>query len=112
GGIVGMLGYATALFDQPTIERQVGYLHTVLQAMAAHAQQRIGKINILSPAERRLLLETWNATETTYPDQLCVHQLFEQQVEKTPDATALEYEAQTLSYAQLNARANRLAHQL
>ncbi|MBS9444570.1 AMP-binding protein, partial [Photorhabdus heterorhabditis] len=56
--------------------------------------------------------ETWNATETAYPDPWCVHQLFEQQVEKTPDATALEYETQTLSYAQLNARANRLAHQL
>ncbi|MBS9444487.1 non-ribosomal peptide synthetase, partial [Photorhabdus heterorhabditis] len=98
GGIVGTLGYATALFDQPTIERQVGYLHTVLQAMVAHAQQRIGEINILSPAERRLLLETWNATETAYPDPWCVHQLFEQQVEKTPDATALEYETQTLSY--------------
>ncbi|WP_340613220.1 AMP-binding protein, partial [Xenorhabdus thailandensis] len=62
--------------------------------------------------ERTLLLETWNATENPYPDPLCVHQLFEQQVEKTPEATALVYEEQTLSYAELNARANRLAHQL
>ncbi|WP_387468391.1 condensation domain-containing protein, partial [Photorhabdus sp. RM323S] len=112
GRIVGALSYATALFDQSTIERQVGYLHVVLQEMVAHAQQRIGEIDILAPSERRLLLETWNATETPYPDALCIHQLFEQQVEKTPNATALVYEEQTLSYAELNARANRLAHQL
>ncbi|NHB90350.1 non-ribosomal peptide synthetase, partial [Photorhabdus tasmaniensis] len=90
----------------------VGYLHAVLQEMVAHAQQRIGEIDILAPSERRLLLETWNATETLYPDALCIHQLFEQQVEKTPNATALVYEEQTLSYAELNTRANRLAHQL
>ncbi|MCA6222761.1 non-ribosomal peptide synthetase, partial [Photorhabdus antumapuensis] len=112
GRIVGELSYATALFDQSTMERQVGYLHTVLQAMVAHAQQRIGEIDILAPAERKLLLETWNATETPYPEALCIHQLFEQQVERTPQATALVYEEQILSYAELNARANRLAHQL
>ncbi|TDB45252.1 non-ribosomal peptide synthetase, partial [Photorhabdus khanii] len=112
GRIVGALSYATALFDQSTMERQVGYLHTVLQAMVAHAQQRIGEIDILAPAERKLLLETWNATETPYPEALCLHQLFEQQVERTPQATALVYEEQILSYAELNARANRLAHQL
>ncbi|ERT10616.1 hypothetical protein O185_23835 [Photorhabdus temperata J3] len=110
--IVGHLGYSTALFDQSTIERHIGYLHVVLQAMVADVQQRIGKIDILAPAERKLLLETWNATEAAYPDQLCIHQLFEQQVEKNPGATALVYEGQILSYAELNAQANRLAHQL
>ncbi|MBE8597834.1 non-ribosomal peptide synthase/polyketide synthase [Xenorhabdus sp. BG5] len=110
--IVGALHYATALFDQPTIERHIGYLHTVLQAMVADHQQRITEINILSPVERRLLLETWNTTETPYPDTLYVHQLFEQQAEKTPDATALVYEEQKFSYAELNAWANQLTHQL
>ncbi|MBD2816909.1 hypothetical protein ID850_19815, partial [Xenorhabdus sp. Flor] len=62
--IVGALNYATALFDQPTIERHIGYLHTVLQAMVADHQQRIREINILSPVERRLLLEMWHTTET------------------------------------------------
>uniref|UniRef100_UPI0030F47507 AMP-binding protein n=1 Tax=Xenorhabdus siamensis TaxID=3136254 RepID=UPI0030F47507 len=72
-----------------------------------------GEIDILSPAERRLLLETWNSTTTAYPETLCVHQLFEtQQVERTPEAVALVCEGQTLSYAELNAHANRLAHQL
>ncbi|MCT8343393.1 non-ribosomal peptide synthase/polyketide synthase [Photorhabdus kleinii] len=112
GGIVGDLGYSAALFDQSTIERQVGYLHAVLQAMVANAQQKVGEIDILAPAERRLLLKTWNATETPYSETVCIHQLFEQQAEKIPDAIALMYEEQTLSYAELNARANRLAHQL
>ncbi|WP_387468320.1 amino acid adenylation domain-containing protein, partial [Photorhabdus sp. RM323S] len=111
-GISGTLNYSTSLFDRPTIERHRGYLQTVLQAMVANAQQKVGEMDILAPAERRLLLETWNATETPYPEALCIHQLFEQQAEKNPDATALVYENQTLSYAELNACANRLAHQL
>ncbi|MDC9612612.1 amino acid adenylation domain-containing protein [Xenorhabdus khoisanae] len=110
--IVGALHYATALFDKPTIERHVGYLHAVLQAMVADLQQPVRKIDILAPAERKLLLETWNGTETPYPDPWCIHQVFEQQAGKTPDATALVYEEQIFSYAELNARANRLAHQL
>ncbi|WP_262947619.1 non-ribosomal peptide synthetase [Xenorhabdus indica] len=110
--VVGYLGYSTALFDQSTIERHVGYLHTILQAMVANIQQPIGEINLLAPAERQLLLETWNATETPYPDHVCIHQLFEQQVERIPDAIAVRYENQMLSYAELNTRANRLAHQL
>ncbi|WP_455710256.1 non-ribosomal peptide synthase/polyketide synthase [Photorhabdus luminescens] len=112
GRIVGALNYAAALFDSATMERQVGYLHAVLQAMVVNPQQPIGKIDILAPAERKLLLETWNAAETAYPEALCIHQLFEQQVEQTPEATALVYQEQTFSYAELNARANRLAHQL
>ncbi|WP_099115050.1 non-ribosomal peptide synthetase, partial [Xenorhabdus miraniensis] len=72
----------------------------------------IGQLNLLPEAERVLLLETWNPAETLYPEALCIHQLFEQQVQKTPQATALEYQGQTLSYTELNARANRLAHQL
>ncbi|NHB98447.1 non-ribosomal peptide synthetase, partial [Photorhabdus stackebrandtii] len=112
GRVVGHLGYSTALFDQSTIERHIGYLHMVLQAMIADVQQRIGEIDILAPAERKLLLETWNATEAAYPDQLCIHQLFEQQVEKNPGAIALVYEEQLLSYTELNVHANRLAHQL
>ncbi|OHV53272.1 non-ribosomal peptide synthetase [Photorhabdus temperata] len=112
GRIVGYLDYSTALFDQSTIERHAGYLHTVLQAMVANVQQRIGEIDILAPAERRLLLEIGNATETVFPDPLCIHQLFEQQVEITPDMVALIYQEQTFSYAELNARTNRLAHQL
>ncbi|MDB6373980.1 amino acid adenylation domain-containing protein [Photorhabdus bodei] len=112
GKIVGTLSYATALFNQTTIERHSGYLHTVLQAMVANPEQTIGKIDILTLAERRLLLATWNTPEVPHSNALCIHQLFEQQVEKKPDAIALVYQEQVLSYAELNARANRLAHQL
>ncbi|WP_338861828.1 non-ribosomal peptide synthase/polyketide synthase (plasmid) [Mycetohabitans rhizoxinica] len=110
--IVGSLGYATALFDRSTIERHVGYLQTMLRAMVACPQQPVATLELLSPAERQLLLHTWNATQRDYPKHRCGHQLFEAQVERTPEAPALVYEAQTLSYAQLNAQANRLAHQL
>ncbi|WP_445497013.1 amino acid adenylation domain-containing protein [Photorhabdus sp. SF281] len=112
GEVVGELNYSSALFDPETIERQVGYLQALLRAMVNHPQQSVTTVDILSSTERTLLLETWNATTAPYPEQLCVHQLFEQQVEKTPDAIAVRYENQTLSYAELNARANRLAHQL
>ncbi|WP_232509412.1 amino acid adenylation domain-containing protein [Mycetohabitans rhizoxinica] len=110
--IIGALCYASALFDPATIERHVGYLTTMLQAMAACSQQPVATLQMLGADERQLLLQTWNATTAPYPAYQCVHQLFEAQVERSPDATALVYEAQTLSYAQLNARANCLAHRL
>ena len=110
--IVGGLGYATALFDAPTIERHRGYLITLLRAMVADDQQQVGRIEILPPEERQLLLEEWNQTQTDYPSHLCVHQLFEQQAERDPEAVALVYEDQTLSYGELDVRANQLAHHL
>ncbi|CEE90067.1 hypothetical protein XNA1_3540010 [Xenorhabdus nematophila str. Anatoliense] len=72
----------------------------------------IGKLNLLPESEHRLLLKTWNTTETPYPEELCIHQVIEQQAEKNPDATALVYKEQLLSYAELNRWANRLAYQL
>ncbi|PPB80358.1 non-ribosomal peptide synthetase, partial [Mycetohabitans endofungorum] len=110
--VVGSLAYATALFDRSTIERHVEYLQTMLCAMVACPQQPVATLELLSPAERQLLLQTWNATQQAYPSHVCVHQLFEAQVKRTPEAPALVFEDQTFSYAQLNAQANRLAHQL
>ncbi|WP_338861074.1 amino acid adenylation domain-containing protein [Mycetohabitans rhizoxinica] len=83
-----------------------------VQALVADPMQSIGGIDLLDAEERHRLLVEWNATQQDYPANQCIHQLFEAQVERTPQATALVYEDQTLSYAQLNARANRLAHQL
>jgi amino acid adenylation domain-containing protein len=79
---------------------------------ADHAGVPAKTLNLLPSAERELLLNTWNATEQDYPAHLCIHQLFEEQVDRSPDATALVYKEQTLSYTQLNARANQLAHRL
>ncbi|MCG1043369.1 amino acid adenylation domain-containing protein [Mycetohabitans sp. B8] len=110
--IVGSLSYATALFDRATIERHVGYLQAMLQAIVAGGQQPVAHVELLAPAERTLLLETWNATQRDYPAHQYIHQLFEAQVVRTPEATALVYEDQMLSYTELNAQANRLAHHL
>ncbi|WP_187650924.1 non-ribosomal peptide synthetase, partial [Xenorhabdus indica] len=96
--------------------RICGYMQQALESLVAALEQApetpVRALEILPETERTLLLSTWNKTETAYPDALCIHQCFEQQAERTPQATALEYQEQTLSYAELNARANRLAHQL
>ncbi|MCF2133805.1 MULTISPECIES: non-ribosomal peptide synthetase [Mycetohabitans] len=110
--IVGSLGYATALFDRVTIERHVGYLQAMVQAIAASGQQPVAHVELLAPTERTLLLNTWNATQRDYPAHQCIHPLFEAQAVRTPEAMALVYKDQTLSYTELNAQANRLAHQL
>ncbi|MCG1056194.1 AMP-binding protein, partial [Mycetohabitans sp. B5] len=87
-------------------------LTTMLQAMVACPQQPVATLQMLGADERQLLLQRWNATQREYPAHRCVHQLFEDQVARSPQAIALVHEEQTLSYAQLNARANRLAHRL
>ncbi|KAF9928118.1 hypothetical protein BGZ65_006405, partial [Modicella reniformis] len=110
--IAGSLEYSTALFDRQTMERHIGYLCTVLQAMTVDQEQVISNVDVLGPIERELLLQTWNSTQQDYPIDQCIHHLFEQQVERTPQATALVFMDQSLSYSELNARANRLAHHL
>jgi amino acid adenylation domain-containing protein len=104
--------YATDLFDQGTIERFAGNFKTLLEAVVVEADRPISELPLLSEAERRLLLEEWNETEAKYPSGLCIHELFEEQVWKTPDAVAVIYEDGWLSYRELNVRANRLAHHL
>ncbi|WP_240000918.1 non-ribosomal peptide synthetase, partial [Photorhabdus sp. S10-54] len=113
GGSLGL----TAQTVQPFApERVCDYMQQALESLAEaleHTPDRpVRTLDILPEAERTLLLKTWNATEAPYPEALCLHQLFEQQAAKTPAATALVYEDQTLSYAELNVRANRLARQL
>ncbi|PPB79462.1 condensation domain-containing protein, partial [Mycetohabitans endofungorum] len=87
-------------------------LHSLADALEATPDTAVQQLQVLPEAERELLLNTWNATQQPYPKHRCVHQLFEAQVERTPEAPALVFEDQTFSYAQLNAQANRLAHQL
>ncbi|WP_387468318.1 amino acid adenylation domain-containing protein, partial [Photorhabdus sp. RM323S] len=113
GGSLGL----TAQTVQPFVpERICGYMQQALESLAEALEHTpdmsVRALEILPETERTLLLTTRNVTETAYPETLCIHQLFEQQAEKTPDATALVYEEQTLSYAELNIRANQLAHQL
>ncbi|MEQ1964010.1 amino acid adenylation domain-containing protein [Xenorhabdus khoisanae] len=110
--IVGALAYATALFDPATVERHVGYLKTVLAEMSRDASQTVARIDLLDASERTLLLKTWNSLDESCPTHLCIHHLFEAQVARSPEATALVFEEKTLSYGEFNARANRLAHRL
>ncbi|HEV2734386.1 MAG TPA: condensation domain-containing protein, partial [Longimicrobiaceae bacterium] len=110
GRIVGGLTYATSLFERATVERYPGYLRRLLAGMAADESRPLERLELLSEAERARVVEEWNATEAAYPVHLCVHELFEAQVERTPDAAAVVYEAEAVTYRELNRRANRLAH--
>ena len=87
------------------------HFETLLEGIVANPQQPISQLSLLTNDERQQLLVEWNDTETEYP-QKCVHQLFEEQVERTPDAVAVIFEGQQLTYRELNNRANQLAHYL
>ncbi|WP_143296421.1 non-ribosomal peptide synthetase, partial [Burkholderia pseudomallei] len=111
--IVGHLNYASALFDESTVRRYVTYWCRLLEGMTAgSANVSVARLPLLDEAERKQVVYEWNATERDYPIEQCIHQLFEAQVDRKPEAIALTFEGQRLSYAELNARANRLAHYL
>ena len=103
--------YNTNLFDADTIRRRMAEFETLLLGIVANPNQSIAKLPIL-PAVEQQLLATWNNTQTAYPQDICIHQLFETQVEKTPDAIAVVFEEELISYRELNQRANQLAHYL
>jgi amino acid adenylation domain-containing protein/thioester reductase-like protein len=111
-GLVGWWEYNTDLFDSSTIERMTGHFLTLLEAIVANPSERISQLPILTPSEQQQLLVEWNDTSVDYPQDKCIHQLFEEQVERTPDAVAVVFENQQLTYHELNCRANQLAHYL
>ncbi|MDF5712391.1 MAG: amino acid adenylation domain-containing protein [Rhizonema sp. NSF051] len=110
-GIVGNLEYNTDLFEPSTISRMAGHLQTLLCGIVANPQQRLSELPLLTQAETALQAE-WNDTRVEYPQHRCIHELFECQVESTPDAVAVVFESEQLTYQELNARANQLAHYL
>ncbi|UQV46664.1 amino acid adenylation domain-containing protein [Janthinobacterium lividum] len=112
GGIAGGIEYACALFDAATVERYAGYWRRLLAEMVTDSGRGVAALPLLEDAERQQLLYGFNATAADYPRDACLHELFEQQVARTPDATALVYEDQALSYAELNAHADELAWRL
>ncbi len=103
--------YSTDLFDRATIARMLGHLQTLLEGIAANPEQRLSSLPLLTAPEKQQLLE-WNNTHTGYLPNQCPDELFEKQVEQTPDAIAAVFENQQLTYRQLNARANQIAHYL
>jgi amino acid adenylation domain-containing protein len=108
----GSLEYSTDLFEAGTIKGMVQHLTTLLEGIAAGPEQRISELPLLSVAERERLLTGWNETQRAFEGEKCLHEGFEAQVEKTPDAIAVVFEQEQLSYGELNRRANQLAHYL
>jgi amino acid adenylation domain-containing protein len=104
--------YNTDLFEAATIERMVGHFQLLLEGIVANPDQPLSELPLLTEAERRQLLVEWNDTKTDYAKDRCIHQLFKEQVERTPDAVALVFEDQQVTYRELNRRVNPLADYL
>ena len=104
--------YCTDLFEAETIRRMLGHYQTLLEGVVANPDRRLSELPMLTNAERRQVLVEWNRTEVSYPRDRCLHELFEEQVERTPEAVAVVFEDKQLTYRQLNDRANQLARYL
>jgi Non-ribosomal peptide synthetase modules and related proteins len=110
--ISGTLEYATDLFERSSMERMAANYIELLSSIAANPDQLLSELSIIAPNERQQLLHQWNPPATDYPKQSCTFEVFQQQVIKTPDAIAVNSEQGDISYADLNAKANRLAQRL
>ncbi|KAB8315454.1 non-ribosomal peptide synthetase [Tolypothrix campylonemoides VB511288] len=105
------IGYDTRRFDSASIVRILGHLKTLLESIVANPEQQLRDLPILTSQENYQLLLEWNNTEADYPHK-CIHELFEAQVERTPNAVAVVFEDKQLTYQELNTRSNQLAHYL
>src|SRR5215510_3215329 len=97
GKLYGIINYNTDLFEAETIKRMLGHFQTLLAAIVADPGQRLSRLPLLTEAEEQQLAE-WNNTTREYPRDACIHQLFEAQVERTPEAVAVSFGAQEISY--------------
>ncbi|MEO0433591.1 MAG: amino acid adenylation domain-containing protein [Cyanobacteria bacterium J06656_5] len=104
--------YNTDLFDENTIQRMADHYRVLLEEVVTNGDQPLKEISLLTPTERHQLLVGWNNTQKDYSQDQCIHQLFEQQVERTPSAIAAVFHDKQLTYGELNSRANQLAHYL
>jgi amino acid adenylation domain-containing protein len=106
------ISYDTNRFDDGTITRLLGHFQTLLEGIIANPQQRVCQLPLLTKFEKQQLLGDWNNIHENYLQDKCIHQLFEEQVERTPHNVAVVFENNSLTYQQLNTRANQLAHYL
>src|SRR6185369_16360694 len=110
-GLSGGVQYSTALFERESIKRMVQHFEQLLESIVASVEQPVQELRLLPEVERQQLLVEWNQTSSAYP-QLSIQKLFEQQAGETPEAVAVTFEDEQLSYRELNERANQLAHYL
>ncbi|HEY9858879.1 MAG TPA: amino acid adenylation domain-containing protein [Candidatus Obscuribacterales bacterium] len=111
-GLRGVVVYNTELFQPETIARLMRSLQTLFEAIVANPHQRLADLPVLTAAEQQQILLDWNQTNTAYPKSQCIHQLFEAQVEKSPDAIAVQFGDKQFTYQALNQGSNQLAHYL
>jgi len=111
-GLSGVVKYRTDLFNRSTIKRVISHFQTVLEAIVADPDQRLSTLPLLRDDERQQVLVEWNRTDKDYAETRPIHELFEQQAERTPKAVAVAFEGQEVAYEELNAKANKLAHYL
>jgi amino acid adenylation domain-containing protein/non-ribosomal peptide synthase protein (TIGR01720 family) len=112
GGLLGSFEYNSDLFDQSTIDRMIEHLRTLLEGVVENAERPVVAIPILGAMEREHVLRGLNATHVEHPKGRLIHQIFEAQADATPDAIALVFEDQSLTYREVDGRANQLAHAL
>ena len=111
-GIRGWFEYSLDLFEVATIARMATHFQNLLEGIVANPAARLSDLPMLAETERQQILFEWNNTQTNNFQNACIHRLFEAQVAKTPDAVAVQFDCQSLTYRELNDRANQLAHYL
>jgi len=112
GKLTGSLQYDTDLFEAVSVTRMIDHYKRLLSGIVANPSQSIAVLPLLTAKERKQVIEEWNRTEAQYPREKCVHELFEEQVARTPQAVAVVDEGGQFNYEELNRRANQLAHYL
>jgi len=112
GGMNGFIEYNSDLFDAETVARLIGHYRMLLEVVAVDPDQRLSQLPLLTEPERKQIFADWNGLHVDFPRDKCVHELFAEQVKRTPDAVALVFEDQTLTYRELDERANHLAGEL
>src|SRR5262249_21142567 len=112
GRIVGGVDFAEDLFERPTIERWMRCFKVLVEDLCAAAHIRVGDLRILPESDRQQVIDGFNTTQAPYPRESLVHELFEQQVARTPEVVAVVHDGKSLTYSELNAQANVLARYL
>ncbi|UCE20077.1 MAG: amino acid adenylation domain-containing protein [Gemmatimonadota bacterium] len=111
-GLKGTFEFNTDLFNRDTIARMLGHFQTLLEGIVTNPEEHISTLPLLTEAQQRQVLVEWNETSADFPNDKCINELFETQVEQIPEVVAIVFENQRLTYQQLNRESNRLAHYL